>query len=267
MELTIAGLNVERRGSGPPLLLIHGLGHRWQMWTPLLDDLARDHDVAAVDLPGFGKSPALVLDHPITIADTGDALERLLDELGWDRAHVAGNSLGGWLTYELARRGRALSACGLAPAGCWPLGREPRQIRPIFRLMVFATKRPRLTKLLRFRAVRTIMMYGLVGKPWRVPADVAVDDARAFDSPTLREILGTKEPLAFTGGRDIDASVTIAFFSRDPLIRRRQSTLDELPPSTVEVRRRGCGHIPTWDDPAWCAATIRETERSATPHR
>ena len=40
----------ERRGDGPPLLLMHGIGHRWQAWEPVLDLLAAERDVIAVDL-------------------------------------------------------------------------------------------------------------------------------------------------------------------------------------------------------------------------
>ncbi|HCU52375.1 MAG TPA: alpha/beta hydrolase, partial [Micromonosporaceae bacterium] len=48
---------MQRRGSGSPLVLIHGIGHRWQAWEPVLDELAEHHEVLAIDLPGFGKSP------------------------------------------------------------------------------------------------------------------------------------------------------------------------------------------------------------------
>ena len=49
-------LNYERRGSGEPLLLIHGTGSHWRVWEPVLDTLAVRHDVIAVDLPGHGGS-------------------------------------------------------------------------------------------------------------------------------------------------------------------------------------------------------------------
>ncbi|HEX8804457.1 MAG TPA: alpha/beta fold hydrolase, partial [Acidimicrobiales bacterium] len=58
MEVAVAGLGTTRRDDGPPMLLLHGIGHRWQMWTPVLDSLARDFEVVAVDLPGFGRSPS-----------------------------------------------------------------------------------------------------------------------------------------------------------------------------------------------------------------
>ena len=46
----------ERRGAGDPIVLVHGLGSRWEVWEPILDRLAEQHDVIAVDLPGFGQA-------------------------------------------------------------------------------------------------------------------------------------------------------------------------------------------------------------------
>src|ERR1044072_1362086 len=109
----------ERRGNGSPLVLLHGIGHRWQAWEPVLDSLAAAHDVIAVDLPGFGRSPLLAdgrgYDMPSAVAACAD----IFDDLGLDRPHVAGNSLGGVLSLELASRGLVSSATALAPAGFW----------------------------------------------------------------------------------------------------------------------------------------------------
>ena len=48
-----------------------------------------------------------------------DAVERALDEAGFERAHIAGNSLGGYVALQLAARGRAETVVALAPAGGW----------------------------------------------------------------------------------------------------------------------------------------------------
>ncbi|MFD1048194.1 alpha/beta fold hydrolase, partial [Kibdelosporangium lantanae] len=63
-------INYERRGSGTPLVLLHGIGHRWQAWEPVLDRLALHHDVIAVDLPGFGLSPSLPEPYSVDAATT-----------------------------------------------------------------------------------------------------------------------------------------------------------------------------------------------------
>ncbi|HKB31549.1 MAG TPA: alpha/beta fold hydrolase [Streptosporangiaceae bacterium] len=115
--VTAAALNYERRGSGPPLVLLHGIGHRWQAWEPVLDRLAAEHDVIAVDLPGFGGSPPL--SGASGIADIAAALTAFFGQLGLDQPHVAGNSLGGALALGLTAGGHVSSATALSPAGFW----------------------------------------------------------------------------------------------------------------------------------------------------
>ncbi len=98
-----------RRGSGPPLALIHGIGSQWQMWEPVLERLSREREVVALDLPGFGDSE----EHrarPTVEALAGVAAE-FLDGIGLAGAHVAGNSLGGGVALQLARMGEVRSAC------------------------------------------------------------------------------------------------------------------------------------------------------------
>ena len=112
-------LNFERSGSGEPLILLHGIGGELCVWEPVLEPLARRMDVIAVDLPGFGRSPALsegVMPTPFALAD---AIAGLMAELGIDSAHVAGNSLGGWVALELGKTDRARSVTALCPAGLW----------------------------------------------------------------------------------------------------------------------------------------------------
>src|SRR3954471_16168047 len=106
-----------RAGSGDPLLLLHGLGLTWRCWRPVLHDLERAHDVVAMDLPGFGAAPPLPRGRRPTVAALSDAIEAALDDAGIESVHVAGNSLGGWIAIELARRGRASSVVALSPAG------------------------------------------------------------------------------------------------------------------------------------------------------
>jgi pimeloyl-ACP methyl ester carboxylesterase len=90
----------EERGSGPPVLLVMGLGYgRWG-WEPLLEPLAERHRVIWYDNRGVGDSdkPA----GPYTAAQLADDAVQVLDEHGLDRAHVVGTSLGGMIAQELA---------------------------------------------------------------------------------------------------------------------------------------------------------------------
>ncbi|MGG8405533.1 alpha/beta fold hydrolase, partial [Streptomyces sp. 12297] len=109
----------ERRGAGEPLLLLHGIGHHLQAWHPVLDVLASEYDVVAVDLPGFGTSEPLPAGVPYDLETVVPALGALCGALGLDRPHVAGNSLGGLLALEMGRTGRARSVTALSPAGFW----------------------------------------------------------------------------------------------------------------------------------------------------
>ena len=268
METSIAGLNAERRGSGPPLLLLHGIGHRWQMWLPVIDALAADFDVVAVDLPGFGKSPRWTEQRPAGLDHGTDWLVEVLDELGWDAPHVVGNSLGGWLALELALRGRTASVTALAPAGLWSDRKVVnRRLRFWFALWVGGARRstPAMTRLLRFRVVRTLALARLFGRPWRVPADIAIGDAENLADCAFDEVFTADTDRSFVGGQGIDVPVTVAWSSRDPLFDAAHSTTSQLPPHTAVVELRGCGHVPTWDDPALVVETIRATVAEARP--
>jgi pimeloyl-ACP methyl ester carboxylesterase len=110
-----------RQGAGEPLVLIHGIGSQWQAWTAVLGLLASQRDVVALDLPGFGDSAPLAGE--VTLGTLAAAVAELVGELGIDRPHVGGNSLGGAIGFELARQGVARSVTALSPLG-FARGRE-----------------------------------------------------------------------------------------------------------------------------------------------
>jgi pimeloyl-ACP methyl ester carboxylesterase len=92
----------ERRGSGQPLVLIHGLGYARWGWEPVVEPLARTFDTILFDNRGIGETDAPP--GPYTAAEmAGDAVQ-VLDEAGVERAHVVGTSLGGMVAQELALR-------------------------------------------------------------------------------------------------------------------------------------------------------------------
>ena len=86
--------------SGPPLLLVMGFGMRGEVWRPQVDGLRRDHRVAYFDNRGVGQSGT---DKRLwTMADMATDTLRVADELGWDRFHLCGVSMGGMIAQELA---------------------------------------------------------------------------------------------------------------------------------------------------------------------
>src|SRR5689334_6823259 len=94
-----------RGGSGPPLVCLHGFLDTWRSWQLALLLLERCHDVLAPTLPGHaGGEP---LNEGVHDGLLADGVERAMDVAGIDRAHFAGNSLGGFVALQLAVRGRA----------------------------------------------------------------------------------------------------------------------------------------------------------------
>jgi pimeloyl-ACP methyl ester carboxylesterase len=90
----------ERHGSGPPLLLIHGLGYARWGWEPVLPGLAERYDIVLFDNRGIGESDAPP--GPYSVVEMAADAVQVLDEAGIERAHVVGTSLGGMIAQELA---------------------------------------------------------------------------------------------------------------------------------------------------------------------
>ena len=111
-----------RGGSGPPLVLLHGFLDNWRTWELVLPALERHRDVLALALPGHAGGPPI--EGEVTAAVVTRAVERAMDEAGFATAHVAGNSLGGYVALKLAESGRARTVVALAPGGGWARGDE-----------------------------------------------------------------------------------------------------------------------------------------------
>jgi pimeloyl-ACP methyl ester carboxylesterase len=106
-----------RGGSGPPLVCLHGFVDTWRTWELVLPALERRHDVLALTMAGHAGGPPI--EGEASDAALADAVERAMDEAGFESGHLVGNSLGGWIALQLAARGRARTVVALAPAGGW----------------------------------------------------------------------------------------------------------------------------------------------------
>jgi pimeloyl-ACP methyl ester carboxylesterase len=111
-----------RGGSGSPLVCLHGFTDTWRTWELVLPELERHHDVLAPTLLGHAGGPPLVAE--VDDALIADEIERAMDDAGFETAHIVGNSLGGYVSLQLAARGRAESVVAIAPAGGWAEGDE-----------------------------------------------------------------------------------------------------------------------------------------------
>jgi pimeloyl-ACP methyl ester carboxylesterase len=249
----------DRQGSGPPLVLIHGLGHRRQAWDVVLGRLTPHREVITVDLPGHGESPPLRSDTPNPIAEVATDIAGLLTDLGLDRPHVAGNSLGGALALTLGSVGRAASVTVLSPAG-FPAHRY----QMTYAHAVFSASRaaaqlidPLVPALSESRAGRALLFGQMVGRPGRVPPAQVRGDVPNFAhaGDAIRAFFAG--PLDFT--RKVDVPVTIAWGTRDRILPRSNARVarNRLPDARF-VWLRGCGHVPMTDDPDLVAAVLLE---------
>ncbi|MEV8005746.1 alpha/beta fold hydrolase [Streptomyces parvus] len=254
----------ERTGSGEPLLLLHGIGHHLQAWDPVTRILAAERDVIAVDLPGFGTSPALPDGVPYDLATVGPVLGAFCAELGLDRPHVAGNSLGGLLALELGRTEVVRSVTALSPAGFWTEA-ERRYAFGTLRTMrrsALAMPVPLIERLSRSAAGRTALTSTIYARPGRRSPEAVVAETLA-----LREATGFHRTLEV--GRDTlfgddvkGIPVTVAWGTRDRILLRRQGIrAKRVLPDARLVRLPGCGHVPMNDDPALVARVILDTSR------
>jgi pimeloyl-ACP methyl ester carboxylesterase len=252
-------LNHHRAGSGEPLVLIHGIGSQWQVWRPLFEHLTPHRDVIALDLPGFGDSPALADGDKPTPARFADFVIDLFDAFGIERPVVAGNSLGGWVALEVARRGRARAVAPISPAG-FGLPREQAWAKGRLRVeRAFAKKNgTRAEPLVRNPVTRTPLFAGMVARPWVIPADDAVGMYRNLGAcPGFDATLISLHDTTFSAGQEIQVPVTVMWGTRDYLLLPRQGPRAvRVLPNARLVPLKGAGHVPTYDAPAEIAREL-----------
>ena len=263
----MSDLAFDRTGSGDPLVLLHGLGSARTTWARLLPALAERYDVITVDLPGHGQSLGLPRTEPATPGRLARRLARLLDELGIDRAHVMGNSLGGWIGLELAADGRVRSLTGLAPAGLWLVpGNRRSPLLQLNRWLAVSTRAVQ-PALLRSSLVRSIGFASGSARPAEIPYQVAVDaaSAQAIATGYLAALDGTLG-LRFERADQIDpvVPVTALFGDRDRILPRPKLQERSLLPAHARwVELPHCGHAPHWDAPGLVLRELARTTSAA----
>lgn len=258
-----------RGGSGPPMLLLHGMTSSWRAWKPVLPLLEEHHEVWAVTLPGHLGGPDLP-DGPFAMATLVEALTTRLDELGVDPApHVVGNSLGGWAALELARRGRARSVVALSPAGAWAVPSDLYRLLATFRVGALLAGWAPMRVIAAFRPLRRILLRTVSEHADRYsPEDVDVLFDDLAGCTALDPLLSAASMDTMIAPLDpAPCPVRIAWSGADrtiPFGRYGRPMMDAVPGAELVVLP-GVGHVPMVDNPALVAWTILQHTRYEVP--
>lgn len=253
-------VNAERRGSGEPLILIHGIGHRWQAWEPVIDRLAEHHDVIAIDLPGFGRSPVPEGGMPRNMAGTVGLIAGWFEAEGLARPHVAGNSLGGAIALELAASGLVASATALSPGGFYTQAERRRALGILSTLRANCfLPGPVMNLGLRVSAIKTVSWVSLVADPTKLEHRRAFEDAMALRrGKGFRSVARAARTYSFEGAPSVPVCVAWGEKDRIFLPHQLDRARQKLPAARHELLS-GCGHVPMSDDPDLVAVTILRT--------
>jgi pimeloyl-ACP methyl ester carboxylesterase len=261
-------------GSGPVLLLIHGMAGTFENWRSVIEPLALHHTVIAPDLPGHGSSEPGGGDYSLGSLAAG--LRDLLVALGHERATLVGHSLGGGIAMqfayqfpEMTERLVLVSSGGLGPEVSAVLRAAAL---PGADLFIAATAGPG-------RAAGSVIGRGLSAIGLRPNADVAEvargyasladPDRRSAFLATLRSVVGTGGQRVHAGDRLYLADgvpVLIIWGERDPIIPagHGEHAHEAIAGSRLEIFD-GVGHLPQLEAPALFVAALERFLQETRP--
>jgi pimeloyl-ACP methyl ester carboxylesterase len=240
----------QRTGTGEQLLLLHGLGSTSDDFAELVPRLSRKFEVLTVDLPGHGQSAPL--DVTPTVGALTDLLESDLDRLGFDRVHVLGNSLGGRVALELARRHRARSVVAIAPSGMsLPAERVYQTLAMAGARVTLRRMHGLIEPLSQWKSGRALLLAGLRARPARASSAEAQAVQGGFAESTgfWRMLWWTVVADVPTGLKDVDCPVVLAQGTRDLLSGGQTPRYLWLVPGSRFHPLVRAGHAPHSDSP------------------
>ncbi|MCV7227264.1 alpha/beta fold hydrolase [Mycolicibacterium komossense] len=246
-------------GTGEPVLLLHPFLCSQEVWSTVADQLAETgrFEVFAPTMVGHHGGPrtrSWLLDTHVF----ADEIERQLDELGWETAHIVGNSLGGWVSFELERRGRARTLTAIAPAGGWS-DLSPVKFEIVAKFLaggpaLLAARllgAERILQLPFARRIATLAISGPADGPRQPELVTLIEDAthcpayvqlliKSLTAPGLKELADAQAPVHL---------VTCEFDRVLPHPRYSRHFTDHLPSTSRVSRLDGVGHIPMLEAP------------------
>ncbi|HET9119144.1 MAG TPA: alpha/beta hydrolase [Solirubrobacterales bacterium] len=251
-------LNHTRGGHGEPLLLLHSLGGSLVQWSPVIDRLAAEREVIAIDMPGFGESNPLPEGVAPRAANLATAVLDFFDALGIEgKPAIAGISLGGWVAIESARQGGASAVVALCPAGFWRRSPDPFNPRIARRRRRGRALLPFVRPVLQTARGRRKTLGRFVFRPERLSPGEANAIAKAYvTAPAYDEASALMRAGRIEELKAIKVPITLAWAEHDTLVRNKPLPEKALPKGVEQVVLPGCGHVPTWDDPDLVARVI-----------
>ena len=255
-------LNTEISGTGEPLVLIHGMGSASSAWKPIRPLLDKEFTVIAVDLPGHGATK-YQSGRPMDPNSLGLNVLEELSTLGIENFHLAGNSLGGWVSLEIASTApaRVISLTGIAPAGLWL---NPYNARypgtAIARFLARYTYKLAPT-MLHFEKARALGFFD-VSPRWRdFSYELCLDATLAMASadgyyPAWDGMLMKR----FDGTIPESIPVTIIFGDTDRTLPATTCQERSVAPAHAKwIIHPNTGHAPMWDNPLDVVDAIKRT--------
>jgi len=250
-------------GAGRPLVLLHGIGMSGAAWNRVTPYLSAFRKLIVFDIAGFGLTPPLPEGVPPTSANLAAALENSVRAMGLNGpVDIAGNSLGGLIALDAARRGFARSVVAISPPGLWT-DHPSLHVKYVFQTLRFlATNVPATLRAIVRRSLLRELAFAVpisIGSR-RMPIDDAVTAVNDLAVATGFEDTFACTAPAFSG-HEIAVPVTVAFGDRDCIILKTSRRRDGLPAHTRWITMPKWGHVPMWADPLGVAQLILEGAR------
>lgn len=259
-------VNVIEVGEGPPLIFVHGLAGSWQNWLEQLPVFAQDHRVIAMDLPGFGQSP--MPSDAISINRYAEMMDALAEALQIESAAWVGNSMGGFISAELAIASpqRVERLALVSAAGISTENQRQAKLIPLMRRVEFAlaahtawiaaksetvARRPRL---------RNATLWSVAKYPSRLPAPLAAEQLKGSGKPGFIDAF---EALSSYPIRERLSHITcptlIIWGDSDKLVPTGDADVfEELIDNSRKLVYEDTGHVPQFERPTRFNADLRE---------
>ncbi|GAB3217685.1 alpha/beta fold hydrolase [Mycolicibacterium hippocampi] len=264
-------------GSGEPILMLHPFLCSQNVWRTVADNLAGTgrFEVYAPTMVGHHggrKSPTWLLHTELLVDDIEDRMDRL----GWQNAHIVGNSLGGWVGFELERRGRAKTLTAIAPAGGW----SQHSLTKYETVLKFIAGGPALiaarllgTRILKLpfaRRIATLPVSGPADGPPDSELHDLIEDATHCHA-YLQLLVKTLRMPGLLELANLGAPTQLVICENDrvfPAPRGHLYFLKHMPDTAEVIELDGVGHIPMLEAPERVTAVIADfVDRYSQPQQ